>query len=267
MPKRTLMAGALLLAVAGTAQAEQWEIAFDAYGGGVPLAQGVLRLSNGDGKRYDARLDTTGASWFSFISRFRYEAEARGTLTPQKPLPVVFRGERNTRSKRHVMALRFQDGTVTPQAEPPMMPEKLARVPEAARRGSVDPLSAGIAVIMNAGGPGACTGTYPVYDGRRRYDVQMRSLGTQVLEPSRRRMAAGPAQACQVTLRPVAGFDPDKDNPNEFFKRGAERTATLWFMPVQGRTIPIQAEVETDFGSFYVHTTGFTVSPQTAARE
>ncbi|WP_448192166.1 DUF3108 domain-containing protein [Azospirillum sp. sgz301742] len=251
----------VLLSGAGTARAETWEMSFEAYGGGLPLATGVLHLTVDGGRHYDARLESASASWFNLLTSFRYEAQAIGTVSNPAVAPERFRGERNTRSKRDLTTLTYSGGTVAVHAEPPMNPEKASLVPEPVRRGSVDPLSAGIGVIVTAGGPVACTGTYPVYDGRRRYDIVMKPAGPAVLEASKRRMAAGPAQRCVVALHPVAGFQVDRDKPNAFFVEGKERTATIWFLPVNGRTIPMQVEVETDFGSFYVHTTGFKVLP------
>lgn len=250
-----------LVAVAGTARAETWEMTFEAYGGGLPLATGVLHLSVDGGRHYDARLESASASWFNFVTKFRYDALAAGTVSNPSVAPVRFRGERNARNKRDLTALAYSDGGVSVHTEPPMNPEKASLVPEPVRRGSVDPLSAGIGVIVTAGGPVACTGTYPVYDGRRRYDIVMKPAGATVLEPSKRRMASGPAQRCVVALRPVAGFQTDRNKPNAFFAEGKERTATIWFVPVNGRVIPMQVEVETDFGSFYVHTTKFKVVP------
>lgn len=260
------IAGAVVTVLAGLAlpaasHAETWQLSFEAYGGGLPLASGTLHLTIDGGKRYDARLESANASWFNVFTRFRYDAEAAGTVSNPSVAPLHFRGERNLRSKREVTALNYGSGAVAVHTEPPMNPEKASLVPESARRGSVDPLSAGIGVVVTAGGPVACTGTYPVYDGRRRYDVTVKPMGMEVLEPSKRRMAAGQARRCVVSLKPVAGFQADKDRPNRFFVEGAERTATIWFLPVNGRTIPIQVEVETDFGSFFVHTTGFTVTP------
>ena len=250
-----------LVAAVGTARAETWEMTFEAYGGGLPLATGVLHLSVDGARRYDARLESASASWFNFVTKFRYDAQAAGTVSNPSVAPDRFRGERNARNKRFLTALTYNDGSVTVHTEPPTNPEKASLVPEPDRRGSVDPLSAGIGVVITAGGQAACTGTYPVYDGRRRYDIIMKPAGVAVLEPSKRRMAAGPAQRCVVSLRPVAGFQTDRDKPNAFFAEGKERTATIWFSAVNGRTIPMQVEVETDFGSFYVHTTGFKVVP------
>ncbi|PWC52594.1 DUF3108 domain-containing protein [Azospirillum sp. TSO22-1] len=252
---------AVLGALAGSAHAETWQLTFEAYGGGLPLATGGLRLAIDGGRQYDAKLESANASWFNMVTRFRYDAEAAGTVSNPSVAPARFRGERNLRSKREVTALNYGGGSVSVHTEPPMNPEKASLVPEAVRRGSVDPLSAGIGVVVTAGGPAACTGTYPVYDGRRRYDITAKPAGTEMLEPSKRRMASGLAKRCVVSLKPIAGFQADKDRPNRFFVEGQERSATIWFLPVNGRTIPIQVEVETDFGSFFVHTTGFTVTP------
>ncbi len=262
MHARPFILGTLLVMLSGTAQAERWELTFQAYGGGVPLAHGVLHLvTNGPNQPYEAQVDTGGASWINLFTKFRYAAQSTGSFNLPAVLPERFQGERNARHKREVTTITYDGGAVTTRIDPPLSPEKAALVPDTARRGSIDPLSAGLAIIASAGSPAACTSRYPVFDGRRRYDIVTKPQAPQMLGPSSRRLGAGLAQTCVVQMHPVAGFQTDREKPNAFFAEGTERSATIWFMPMNGRTIPIQVEVPTEFGSFYVHTTQFTVTP------
>lgn len=257
-------AAAAVLLSALPVEASTLELDFTAYGGGLRIAEGTLRLdaagpANGP---YAVRLDAGWASWITLFSTFRYEAEAAGTLGNPSVRPARFKSERQLRRKRDVLRLDYAGAAPTVRMEPTRDPDDAKLVPEEATRGTADPLSVGAAVIAAAGGPSPCTGRYPVYDGRRRYDVLLTPLGREVLEPSSSRMGAGPTEACQLTLRPVAGFQRDLD-PDKFFVQSVDRTAKLWFLRVepQGRVVPVQMEVETNVGTFYVHTTGVRVVP------
>ncbi|HYH22580.1 MAG TPA: DUF3108 domain-containing protein [Azospirillum sp.] len=252
------------LVAAAPAPAATLELDFTAYGGGLRIAEGTLRL-NADGTTsgpYQIRLDAGWASWITLFTSFRYEAEAAGTLGNPSVKPARFKSERRLRRKHDVMRMDYAGAVPAVRTEPPRDPHDATLVPEEAKRGTADPLSVGAAVIAAAGSRAACTGRYPVYDGRRRYDLLMTPLGREILEPSSRRTAAGPADVCLVTLRPVAGFQNDH-NPERFFVNGVDRTAKVWFARVgpQGRAVPVQMEVETNVGTFYVHTTGVRVTP------
>jgi hypothetical protein len=259
-----VLATAFAVLTTAPASAATVELDFTAYGGGLRIAEGTLRL-DADGVTsgpYSVRLDAGWASWITLFTTFRYEAEAAGTLGNPSVRPARFESERRLRRKHDVMRIDFTSSTPAVRREPVGDPHDATLVPEEARRGTADPLSVGAAVIAAAGSASACSGRYPVYDGRRRYDVLMKPLGREILQPSSRRMAAGPAEACLVTLRPVAGFQRDV-NPDRFFVQGVDRTAKLWFAPAapQGRVVPVQVEVATTLGTFYVHTTGVRVAP------
>src|SRR3546814_6055887 len=57
-------------------------------------------------------------------------------------------------------------------------------LPPDAGKGTLDPLSviAGLGELLQAGG--RCEGTFPVFDGRKRYDLIVYDAGERVLEPT-----------------------------------------------------------------------------------
>lgn len=250
---RLLIALALLLPA--SAQAATLEMEFAAYSGGLSLARGSVVLDEASGGRYRARLLAEASSWLSLFTNFRYSAESQGVLGEASVRPDSFRGERRLRRKNDVMALAFRPDDVEVRAEPPLSPDKAARVPAESRRGSVDPLSVGAAVILTASRAGGCGGRYPVFDGRRRYDVIMKPKGREELPPSRYRIAVGTAEVCAVTIHPVAGFQTDRD-PAKFFADGQDRHATVWFgrNGPGGRVVPVTVEVPTDTATVLVQT-------------
>lgn len=254
------LAAGLLCLLPAAGRGATLELDFAAYGGGVSLARGSVVLTEeeaGTASRYRAELQAEAAPWLGVFTNFRYRAEAAGRLEAGAAQPDRFRGERRLRRKLDVMALSYGPDGVEVKADPPISPDKAARVPPDSRRGSIDPLSAGAAVILAAGRAGGCGGRYPVYDGRRRYDIVMTPKGKGELPPSRYRIATGTAEVCAVTVRPVAGFQGDRD-PERFFAEGVERKATVWFAraPESGRVVPVTVEVPTDAMTVLVHTVG-----------
>lgn len=252
---RELVAGLTLLLLPVGAGAGTLEMEFAAYSGGVLLARGSVVLDEAPGGRYHARLLAEASPWLSLFTNFRYRAESQGRLEAGSVSPDRFRGERRLRKKNDVMALAFRPDDVEVRAEPPLSADKAARVPAESRRGSVDPLSVGAAVILSASRAGGCGGTYPVFDGRRRYDVIMTPNGRQELPRSSYRIASGTAEVCAVTIRPVAGFQTDRD-PSKFFADGQDRHATVWFgrNASGGRVVPVTVEVPTDSATVLVQT-------------
>ncbi|QCO18208.1 hypothetical protein D3869_23345 (plasmid) [Azospirillum brasilense] len=85
----------------------------------------------------------------------------------------------------------------------------------------------------------------------------MTPQGKGDLPSSRYRIATGTAEVCAVTVRPVAGFQGDRDR-DRFFAEGVERRATVWFAraPESGRVVPVTVEVPTDTMTVLVHTVG-----------
>ncbi|MBK3731614.1 DUF3108 domain-containing protein [Azospirillum brasilense] len=258
--KRILLAAGLLTLLPAAGSAATLELDFAAYGGGVSLARGSVVLTEeaeGAASRYRAALEAEAVPWLGLFTNFRYHAESAGRLEAGTAQPDRFRGERRLRRKQDIMTLTFGSDGVDVEAEPPLSPDKAARVPPDSRRGSIDPLSAGAAVILTASRAGGCGGRYPVYDGRRRYDIIMTPQGQGNLPSSRYRIATGSAEVCAVTVRPVAGFEGDRDR-DRFFAEGVERKATVWFAraPESGRVVPVTVEVPTDTMTVLVHTVG-----------
>lgn len=161
--------------------------------------------------RMRSEMQTTGPIGYVFPWKARSESEgvrSAGTLRPQR-----HRSDGRFRGESRVVEIAYaDDGEVRARIEPP--PENDARdaVPEALQRATLDPLTASLASLL-----ANCSGTLPVFDGRRRYDLRLEELPPAQLEKSRRRLYAGPARRCRATVEARAGFwrtDPrDSETP------------------------------------------------------
>src|SRR3546814_7071423 len=78
-------------------------------------------------------------------------------------------------------------------------------LPPDAGKGTLDPLSviAGLGELLQAGG--RCEGTFPVFDGRKRYDLIVSDAGERALEPTSYSLYTGPARRCKLDYKMLGG--------------------------------------------------------------
>jgi Protein of unknown function (DUF3108) len=190
-------------AQASTRVSACYEIAW----GGVDFADLKLTVTADQGFRARTLIQTFGL--VDLFGAFRYDATSDGRLVEtDMPLPgryVVLDGEREDKLERIALDFDPNSGAVAQQVTPPRQHE---RVEPALRMGAVDPLTAllqarGAIRRSLAGGPS--TMIVPVYDGSKRYDMEV-----VVLDRVRRRFGGTdwPLIRATARLRPIAGFKP-----------------------------------------------------------
>lgn len=252
----------LLCAAASPAQAASGPLTlgFEGYGSGLPLLEASLRLERQEG-RYAAQVSARASRLIDLLTGWSYEAEAEGMLAENGPRPDRFRGERRLRRKHRVMTLSYgPDGSVEVTAEPEQSPEDAQAVPPEHRPGSLDPMSAILGIL--ASGEEGCAGTFPVFDGRRRYDLRAEPAERIILPPGRSDIYSGPALRCRVTMHPVAGFESDRDE-GDFFEYGVDREVTAWIAPAgpEGEMLPVRVEADLPWSNFILHLVSISSPP------
>jgi hypothetical protein len=248
-PIRTCLAAALcVLPLQAWADAPAMKLDYDVYAGGIFLVSGGMTLDL-DSDRYKASVEAKGGRLIDLLSRWSYRASADGRVEGgAKVEPERFQSDRQTRSRHRKLSMGYDKaGNVSVTAEPPQSDLSANAVSPEFRPNTLDPVSAAVGVIAASGQTG-CSGTFPVFDGRRRYDVIVTSNGPDTLEKSSRNMHQGAAEKCTIRIHPVAGFERDRED-GEFFQYGVDRTATAWFaepMPGQAR-VPVRIQVDLDW--------------------
>ena len=91
-----------------------------------------------------------------------------------------------------------------------------------------------------------CEGSYRVFDGIRRYDLQIQDGGLTKLTSDDPRNFRGPAHRCDITLARIGGFSTKQG----LFKFGeSEITRTLYLGQIRGHWLPVHFEVSAPIGS------------------
>lgn len=226
------------------------EVAMTLYAGGITMGHMDLdaTLRGGD---YHAvsTMQTSGvvnAFWQSEI-----QATASGKVTAKNFVPALYDSFDTGHSGRKQQVSLTFDGSNPPRlfADPVYSTSGFEVKPDETRN-TLDPLSAvtfifsGVGTV--AGNP--CSVTAPVFDGRRRYDIEMSKIRDIDIKMDNG-LYAGKGVECEVRYHQIAGFRPRVLKANESFP-----LIHAWFATfpsqVGGRayTVPVRVWADTKYG-------------------
>lgn len=197
------------LVAASLARADDLVALYQANWAGSPAA--VLRLSlhdGPDGYRHEISIRSEGLP--KLVTRFRATAVASGRLLASKlPQPVHFGAHYDLRRKKNRI-LNIPFVTVRGSRIAERGPRDTSTKPPLAenfRRDVTDPLGALAAIRYELGRHPDLPFTVPVYDGARRFDVEVRPMKKEAGDP--------PGWRLRLTLRPIAGFKGESSDDGD----------------------------------------------------
>ena len=256
--KRLAVAALVLLATPPAARAAEdlrLDLTFAIHATGLHLmtleANSVIA---GDRYTMRTRMKTEGiADW---LTRFTQDAESVGVLKDDRPTPSRFYTVSDGRFGRRIGELLWNEtGAVrVAQLEPPPGAEDRTPILPETLAGAVDPATANMLRALTASTHAACSGSSPIFDGRRRYNLHFTPAGAVELPPSSYAAYAGPAQKCDVRFESVGGYiRKDMDNT----RLAESRAISIWLAEGVDRRahIPVRLEVESGWGPLMIHLT------------
>lgn len=183
-----------------------------------------------------ANLTLSGA--YARLVPFRWQAEARGGTGKRGVQPSSYRSQMDLLGNQEAMALAYSpDGQVEVQSTPPTVESRIAQE-RGLGHGTLDPLSAAVAIVDTVLRTGRCESTVPVFDGARRYDLSFSSVGQDVIERTFFSTYEGPAMRCSATARLLAGFQPNAISSGFYPSR-----TDLWLAQAVSGAPPIPVRV------------------------
>ncbi len=265
------MSAAIVAPGASARTDEALTVRYDVYLGGIHGLDAEFTLRRSAGRYAFESVSKTHGFW-SYLFRWESRSMGEGRIEGDRLVPALHRARSvGGGEPRGLDILYDADGNVASvEIEPKSEETDRVPVPPDMIRGAMD-ATTGLIQALGAMPPGgACGGTIPVYDGRRRFDVRLTPEGTTNLAPNTYSSFSGPASVCRLTFRNIAGGrTPER---TMFWRRvDAEGNAgfpTLVFLaPVApgGEMMPVRVEVDSPFGWAIVHIKGVQVV-RTAAR-
>ena len=229
--------------------ASRLEVAMTLYAGGITMGHMDLDATQRGGEYHAvSTLQTSGvvnAFWQSEI-----QATSTGKLGPKNLQPGLYDSFYTGKSGRKQEVSLTYDGASPPRlyADPVYSTTGFEVKPEDTKN-TLDPLSAVTLIFSglsaDAGNP--CAVTAPIFDGRRRYDIEV----TKVKDVDVRLdsgLYQGKAVQCDLRYRQVAGFRPRMLKDNEKFP-----VIHAWFVTLPSQTgrnyaVPVRIWAETKYG-------------------
>jgi hypothetical protein len=279
-PRRIITAVGLAAALSATMVAtaasatttEALTVRYDVYLGGIHGLDAEFTLRRSAGRYAFESVSQTHGFW-SYLFRWESRSMGEGRIEDGRFVPAVHRARSVGGGEPRGLDLLYDaEGNVSSVAiEPKSEETDRVPVPQALIRGAMDATTGLIQALGTMPPGGACGGTIPVYDGRRRFDVRLAPQGTTDLAPNRYSSFAGPASVCRLTFRNVAGGrTPER---TAFWRRiDAEGNAgfptLVYLAPVApgAEMMPVRVEVDSPFGWAIVHIKGVQAARTTAER-
>jgi len=246
-----LPAGAEMRASAPSAADDRVTLDYQIYFGGLNVMQlGVDVGVSPDAYGVTARVQTVGVA--GFVAPWTSVATSEGSIEAGRIEPRLHRVHGEYRGNTRTTAIDFDDnGEVAGVAlHPPPGKGPNDQVPEALRRGAIDPPSALFALTRLMSQDGRCEGRMRVFDGRRRYDVVLADRGHEALSANSYSAFQGSALRCDFHFEPIVSeYVAQPDRKRRF------RSGRAWFAElIPGRpVVPVRLEIDGDYAQTLVH--------------
>lgn len=211
---------------------------YDLYASGIPVMNLDVTLDEVSGT-YDMVGQFRASGLFGLLSAYTQHTASHGVVAAGEVRPAVYDTESVFHGGDRRAHLDYPgDGRVVAALNPPEDPAKPAPSPQQIT-GTVDPLTAILAMSHAIARAGNCATSTQVYDGRRRYDLVLADAGPQRIEPSS--AYAGMARRCTVDMVKIAGFSFDRGHAPPV------NHGTLWIAAPRPGALPLP--VRLDFAS------------------
>jgi hypothetical protein len=193
----TALAGLL---ATGRASAAGVSLAYEVRYGPITLveARATTRL---DGERYESSNEMHTVGVIGLLFPWTAESHTSGAVHGAAFAPASHWSRGQFRGVDRSVAIAYgPDGAVSARVAPDADDDARDAVPSEAQQATIDPLTAGLAMATSE-----CRGTLRIFDGRRRYDMQLTDQGDAAV-PSRAAIYRGAAHRCRAVIVPFAGF-------------------------------------------------------------
>ena len=225
-----------LLLLAAPASAERWRATYVVTAAGVTVADAEVRFSLGpNGAPYDIETRSRSRGLASWLMRSQSEARSEGVLRAGAPLPRRYQSEGQWRGINRRTVLDYApDGASRVTTLEPLQDMERTPVPDDARRGNIDPLSALVLLTAKVRDTARCESQIRTFDGRR--VVHFEVTTHPVVQVADRGLLR-----CNVEIRPIAGVALDR--PIEDAMRPTRSTLLFGVAQPGAPAIPVQIEI------------------------
>ena len=234
---------------------------YELWAGGLHALTFETKLTS-DAPLYQVDLAVRTEGFIGRMFPFTMQARTRGEKKLDGLRPQHFGTRSRWKGNDRRVSLRYgADGSLTTEVVPPPEDDNRDPVPQAQRRGTLDPMSAILAMIEATSRTGQCSARIPVFDGRRRYDLVLRHIGPAELKPTTYSVYSGPVTECRAGFKRVAGFW----NSRRFEERRLNEVRVFIAPVLDGAPpVPVRVEGKNDYLAVRAHLVDARFEPSAA---
>ncbi|MEQ8266856.1 MAG: DUF3108 domain-containing protein [Parvibaculum sp.] len=218
---------------------------YTVYVGGLIFAEGSMKATlSGDGYLLENELGSAGLPRRFWEAKWTMTSEGHIANDRVHPSRFAFTATEKNETKRRLIVYDT-NGTPELTFDPPLPPDEHEETPPLSeRKKTLDPVSAFLLPVIGDGNP--CDRTLPVFDGKRRYDLQLTYDGDDKVT-TRDNGYSGKAVRCKVRVMPRAGMQRAK-LATSLRQRG---DTLIWLAPVRDDQlyIPVRVQLRTPIGA------------------
>ena len=216
--------------------------------------------------QYSASATGHASGFLSILVKGEGTASVRGSIADGRLRPAQFTAAIKKDDENSEIKMTF-DGDSVAELSAQSVVSDAGRVPvtDDLRKGIVDPLTA---VLLVNGSPGTmsdgiCQRTLPIFDGRRRFDLDLKFSRMDQAKTSKGYQ--GPVVVCSVKFRPIAGHHPTSTLV-QYLAGGRE--IELWLAPIKGTPLlaPLRLTTTNTIGNLVVDADQFEISVLTGGQ-
>jgi hypothetical protein len=202
----------IALPFAGAA-AKPVTLTYLAYLAGFPVltmtAQADLPLA-GDGRTgngvYGLQANIVTQGSLATLYPYRMSVASNGRLASGRAQPGQFHSEGQIQSRTESVTLTYGAGGHVDIKAVPLTRQAQTAAANGTANGTIDPASLVLAVIADYSERQDCTGSYKLFDGVRRYDLNVQEVGSGNVQYYKRSYYQGPAVECRAVPQLIQGF-------------------------------------------------------------
>lgn len=233
---------------------------YDVYAGGFKALNASL-LMDLDKKAYDMKLQAETQGFIGSIFPWKTSLNTSGHTEKGILIPTVYTESSTWRQKVKVTEMCYapngkvlktttqDNGTTTVDRD----------INEVLADNTMDVLTGALMIFQNVKNTNKCAGKFPIFDGKRRFNITLTDDGDEVLPETGYSSFKGAALRCTLKVEPVAGFKKRDE------KRGwmavqnhteqHHKLPTIWLArtPDSSQIVPVRMEIASDYGSVVAH--------------
>lgn len=238
-------------------------LTYDVYAGGFKALSALLDMDL-DPKAYDLSLKAKTQGTIGSLFPWEATYATSGLAKNGSPVPTMHTSRSSWKKDEKVTEMQFSPkGDVLKTTTHENNKTKVKKdFDPALTADAVDMLTGALQMFQHTGQTSKCEGSFPVFDGKRRFNITLQDDGVETLAKSKYSAYRGDTLRCTLKVEPVAGFKKDDAKRGwmavQNHTEARKKPPTIWMAQLEekGPMVPVRMEIASSYGSVIAHLTG-----------